>query len=408
MKAPIYLSYPAAICAAGANPNEIWHSVITGNQKNIKKYQSLSGKEFFCGRIDDSLLSPVDDKYDCRIVRILNTAISQLNPLVEKLQKKYGSERIAVLVGSCDNSSETSLAGHRVYFENSKFDSSYNLEMQSADYPATFVKNKYGLKGPSCVFATACSSSASAIIKASQLIRSGIVDVAIAGGVDMASDTALLGFDALEAVSSEVSNPFSKNRTGITLGEGAAFFVLSKNKDDVKVENLPSVVLLGKGESADASHITAPLADGSGAAQAMQKALDDAAIKSTDIDYINFHGTGTHLNDSMEAKAVSNVFEKNPTVNVSSTKPLTGHTLGAAGALELSMCYLAIVNNNSVSPKEIKLPIHKWDGQKDPEMGSFNFVEDNSTFTKPINICMSNSFAFGGCNVSLIIGKENE
>ena len=223
------------------------------------------------------------------------------------------------------------------------------------------------------------------------MILSGVCDAVIAGGVDVASPTTLLGFNSLEAISSGITNPFSKNRGGITLGEGAAFFVLAK--DDV---DGTQTVLLGAGESSDASHMTAPLADGSGAAQAMRAALADAGVRADAIDYVNLHGTGTKLNDSMEAKAVDAVFT-GCAVPVSSTKALTGHTLGAAGALELAACFLAL--------QQQKLPLHVWDGVFDDALPRLAFVADATPQTK-IRCCMSNSFAFGGCNASLVIGKE--
>ena len=169
------------------------------------------------------------------------------------------------------------------------------------------------------------------------MLLAGIADAVIAGGVDVASDTVLLGFDSLEAVSDEIANPFSKNRKGITLGEGACLFVMSMDKELVS-ENGCNIKLLGTGESSDANHITAPLEDGSGAAQAVKEALENSALCPEQIDYLNLHGTGTHLNDSMEAKAVKNVFgEYCSALPVSSTKSLTGHTLGTSGAISFHL-----------------------------------------------------------------------
>ena len=154
---------------------------------------------------------------------------------------------------------------------------------------------------------------------------------------------------------------------------------------------------MGAGESSDASHMTAPLEDGSGAAAAMESALKDAGIGADEIDYVNLHATGTKLNDSMEAKAVDKVFSGRK-VPVSGTKPMTGHTLGAAGSLELAACFLAIERQ--------KIPIHLNDGILDEAMPELNLVRKAETASE-IRTCMSNSFAFGGCNVSLIIGKRN-
>jgi 3-oxoacyl-[acyl-carrier-protein] synthase-1 len=257
------------------------------------------------------------------------------------------------------------------------------------------------VSGPAFTLATACASSAGAIIKAAQLIRAGFCDAVIAGGADIASETVLLGFASLEAVSDSVCNPFSKNRRGITLGEGAAFFVMSREHrrgDESGIE------LLGYGESADAFHMTAPCADGSGAVRAMREALSKAGKKPDDVDYVNLHGTGTSLNDSMEALAMAAVFP-NSAPMVSSTKPITGHTLGAAGALELALCWMALYSGKG------RAPVHCWDGVPDEELPPLRFVGKGDAASKEdgthkLRICMSNSFAFGGCNTSLILGRE--
>lgn len=396
----LFLSNPAVLCAAGSNQSEFFDSLVTGNQSGIKtvvcgKTEDGEDKKFFVGKIDDAKLKKTNDKFDMRLIQILDAALEQIKPTIEKAIERFGSERIAVCIGSCDNGSELSLASHRDFFEKGSFPENYEIEEQGADYPATYCSKKFGITGLSLAFSTACSSSASAIANAKELIQAGMADAVICGGVDVASPTVLLGFDSLGAVSSEITNPMSKNRHGITLGEGAAFFVLSKEDlDGTETE------LFGTGESSDASHMTAPLADGSGAAAAMKSALKDAEIEPEQIDYINLHATGTKLNDSMEAKAVNEIFAGLNTAS-SGTKPMTGHTLGAAGALELAACFLAIKNQ--------KLPVHLNDGVQDEELPELNLVRTCDTNRK-IQICMSNSFAFGGCNVSLVIGKrcENE
>ncbi len=402
----IYFSKPGVICAAGSSIEELWNSCITGNCDGIKQITAIDGKKFYVGRICDSLLPKVfDARYDMRIIRILDKALSQIEKTVEVIKSKYSSERIGVFIGTCDNGSEFSLKGHKDFFSNGKFPSDYKLDMQSADYPATFIKEKFGIQGPSYVFATACSSSATAIIKAREMIFAGIIDVAIVGGVDIASETVLLGFDSLEAVSDEKTNPFSKNRKGITLGEGAALFVLSKNLEDVSNSDDDfAIELLGIGESADANHITAPLEDGSGAAIAIKAALSDSFLDITDVDYLNLHGTGTHLNDAMESKALNKVFGNFLSeLPVSSTKSLMGHTLGAASAIELAICFWALACSYSK-----KLPVHIWDGVFDDELPYLNFVKVGDVCKKEIRTAMSNSFGFGGCNVSLILRKERK
>lgn len=396
---PVYLSKPAVFCCCANSSEELWNSVVSGNQSGIRKVTALNGKEFYAARISDELLQEKSSaRFDMRIMRIEEKCLSQLAHLVEAAKKSYGANRIGVCVGSCDNGTEFSIAGHRKYFANGAFDSDYSLEIQGADYVSTFVAEKFELQGPCMTFSTACSSSAGAIIKGAELIRAGLCDAVVAGGIDIASDTTLLGFDALEAVSSEKTNPFSKNRHGITLGDAGAFFLLTSEKADDCVE------LLGYGESADAYHMTSPDPSGDGAKRAMESALKSAGLKPEQIDYINLHGTGTKFNDSMEGKAVDAVFAGYK-VPCSTTKPMTGHTLGAAGALEAAVCYNAIVNNAGKSEGEIKLPVQVWDKIQDEEIPELNIVNaGEKSGCKKVRICMSNSFAFGGANASLIIG----
>ncbi len=408
----IFLSNPGFICAAGdsSNPAGFIENLSSGNRDGIKKVDcGLVGEEgiksFYVGKIDDSKLKPTGDKFDMRVLQILDFALNSIEESVKKAVTKYGKERVGVCIGSCDNGSYLSFKAHKSFFEAGVFPSGYDLKAQGADYPATFTANKFGTKGICLAFSTACSSSASAIVKAKELIKAGICDAVIAGGVDVASDTVLLGFDSLEAIDHEKTNPFSKNRKGINIGEGASVFLLSKDDFDET-----GIILAGTGESSDANHLTAPLADGTGAEQAMKAALSDANLTLSEIDYINLHGTGTHLNDSMEARGIELVFgnsgeSKTHSIPCSSTKPMTGHTLGAAGSLELAACFYAIQTQ--------KLPVHVWDGVQDEEMPKLNLVggtsvsQDNSdkSTQHEIRTCMSNSYAFGGCNASLIIRK---
>ena len=234
------------------------------------------------------------------------------------------------------------------------------------------------------------------------MILGGLADAVIAGGIDIASDTTLVGFGALEAVSSEITNPLSKNRHGITLGDGAAFFVITKEALDSKVQ------LLGWGESSDAYHMTSPDPSGAGAQKAISRALKSSGLAPEDVGYINLHGTGTKLNDSMESKAVAAVFGDYP-VPLSSTKAVTGHTLGAAAALEAAICWKLLVENQGKNLDNGKLPLQVWDGVKDEELPALNIVDKNfknkaDAADKEIKACLSNSFAFGGANACLALG----
>jgi 3-oxoacyl-[acyl-carrier-protein] synthase-1 len=235
--------------------------------------------------------------------------------------------------------------------------------------------------------ATACASGASAIVRGAELIRSCLCDAVIAGGADIVSQTVFLGFHALEALSENLANPFSKNRKGINLGEGAAFFLLDTAPQSGGIE------LLGYGESCDAFHMTAPGTDGAGPAKAMRVALANSGLEPSQIGYVNLHGTGTLLNDKAEALAMNDVFS-GLTPPSSSTKPITGHALGAAGTLETAICWMTLNTKKG-------LPVHCWDGEKDEELPFHPHTPD----CEPPSICMNNNFAFGGCNVSLILGR---
>lgn len=399
----LYLSKPGVLSCAGNNIEELWQAVITGNQNGIKKVTARDGNEYIAARIDDAALSSSGGRYEMKITRIENAALEQIADEIAIVKKNYGAERIAVCVGSCDNGTELSVAAHNKFFLEGSFPEDYNLEVQGPDYVATFVAEKFGLKGPVNTFSTACSSSAGAIIKAAEMIIAGIVDAAVVGGIDIASDTTLIGFSALEAVSSEITNPFSKNRHGITLGDGAAFFVMSREPLTRR-----AIRLLGWGESADAYHMTSPDPSGAGAEKTIRRALENSGVAISDVGYINLHGTGTKFNDSMEAKAVDAIFGKvggqGVQVPVSTTKPVTGHTLGAAAALEAAICWKALMENKGKNDN-IKLPVQIWDGEGDEEIPALNIVDRKSkTARGELKVCLSNSFAFGGANACLVIG----
>ena len=424
----IYLSKPGVMSCAGNNIEELWQAVTEGNQKGIKKYKACNGEEYFAARIDDKSLKPSGGRYDMKVMRIENAALNQIAEEVAAVKERYGADRVAVCVGSCDNGTEFSVAAHRKFFTEGEFPADYNLEIQGADYAATFVAEKFGITGPANCFSTACSSSAGAIIKAAEMIKAGLADAVVAGGIDIASDTTLVGFGALEAVSSEITNPFSRNRHGITLGDGAAFFVLTREPltvvEPVETTLSPSgltrgpVRLLGWGESADAYHMTSPDPSGAGAEKAIRRALESAGLATSDVGYINLHGTGTKFNDSMEAKAVAAIFGEArnagagddgganaASVPVSTTKPVTGHTLGASAALEAAICWKALMENQEKNAN-IKLPLQLWDGQRDEELPVLNIVDKKSDGGSkgPLKVCLSNSFAFGGANACLALG----
>jgi 3-oxoacyl-[acyl-carrier-protein] synthase I len=254
--------------------------------------------------------------------------------------------------------------------------------------PSCFVARELGICGPAHVISTACSSGAKALASAARLLRAGLADAVIAGGADTLCRLTVAGFRALECVSVARCNPLSARRKGINLGEGAALFVMSRELGPLR--------LSGWGETSDAHHMSAPDPTGRGAADAMRLALHRAGVPPGAVDYVNLHGTGTRQNDAMESHAVGQVLGLD--VATSSTKPLTGHALAAAGAIEAAFAWLTLVDN----PRGV-LPPHWWDGERDPELAGLHVVSPGGSLGRPPAHVLSNSFAFGGSNAALLI-----
>jgi 3-oxoacyl-[acyl-carrier-protein] synthase-1 len=220
----------------------------------------------------------------------------------------------------------------------------------------------------------------------------GACDAALVGGVDSLCTFTVAGFAALESVSESRCNPLSRNRNGINIGEGAALFLLSREP--------ATVSLRGWGESSDGHHMSAPDPAGFGARSAMDRALSRAEVPPSEVDYVNLHGTATVQNDAMEARVIHDLFRDR--VAVSSTKPLTGHCLGAAGAIEAGLCWLAMQDSNTSG----KLPPHLWDGVADPALPDLNVIAPGARLGHPVRCAMSNSFAFGGANATLVFCRD--
>lgn len=327
--------------------------------------------------------------FSCRNNQLLLTALKQIENAVESAITRYGRSRIGIVLGSSTTGMAEGEAAFRSHKVAGRFPDAYNYSQQEIGTPAVFLAKYLKIYGPAYTVCTACTSSAKAFQSARNLLRHGICDVVLVGGVDSLCRTTVNGFFSLESISTELTNPMSINRRGINIGEGVALLLLSKEESDIE--------LLGIGESSDAYHMSAPHPEGRGADQAMRSALADAGIAENTIGYMNLHATATPKNDEMESRAVARVFPNG--IPSSGTKPLTGHTLGAAGATELAFCLLALQAN--------KLPPHVWDGHADPNLPHLNLIKTGQAFpTNSTRVCMSNSFAFGGSNASLIIGES--
>lgn len=353
----------------------------------------IKGGKFYFGKLEKDF-EPIDDeRYDLRCNRVLKY-------LVDKLDLSgFEKDEIGIVIGTTNSGIQ-------------EFEDSENKHYAELGNPAEFLKWYLGTKNYAASVSTACTSGTKAFSTAVKLLQNDVCKVVIAGGIDTLAAMPSYGFHALEVLSHEKSNPFSKNRDGISLGEGGALFVLTKDVKMQKCLEVKSitnvgricksdneiVALLGIGETSDAYHSATPDPDGVQAVRAIQLALDDAGLKAEDIDYINLHGTGTVSNDLMEANAIYKVFGDN--VPASSTKPFTGHCLGAAASIEAFICY-------QILKGERNLPIHKYDNEYDENLPKINLVNSN-TENKKINTCMSTSFGFGGTNAVVIMGNKTE
>lgn len=407
------------VCSLGISKKEVVLSLFSASPNEM----TLQEKEMYSGnKISEVSLHSDFDKYcanfsptNTRCENLLNVALDQISDSINNIKKFIPPNRIGVVIGS---SVSGMLDGENAYIHFAKTNEwpiGFDYSTQEISKPSDYVSIKLDISGPSFTVSTACSSGAKAFISAKRLLDSNICDAVIVGGVDTTSDLVRNGFDSLELLAENICDPFSNKRSNITLGEGAALFILTRtphalstidSMEKLEKTNLEKqevyISLTGFGESSDAYHMNAPDPTGDGAKIAIQEALKQANLTPDQISYVNLHGTGTILNDKMEANAISAVFS-NP-APCSSTKNVTGHTLGAAGALEVGIVCLIMmhrINNN------IQLPEHHIKDSFDDTLPFINIVtkENNLIPSSPHIHMMTNSFAFGGSNVSLILSS---
>ncbi|MDH2080756.1 beta-ketoacyl-[acyl-carrier-protein] synthase family protein [Pseudomonas atacamensis] len=392
-----YLNALGVICALGRDKSEVARNLFAGDCSGMRRESGwVAERELPVASVHGELAPiPVElIEHSSRNNQLLLEAALQVRDDVDRAIRAYGRERIGVVLGTSTSGIDEASRGLAHYIREQQFPPAYDYRQQELGAPANFLAEWLQLSGPAYVISTACTSSARALMSAQRLLDLGLCDAVLCGGVDSLCKLTLNGFSSLEAVSDERCNPFSANRKGINIGEAAVLFVMSKQRGEG-----PGIALLGTGASSDAHHISAPEPSGRGALQAMQKALGRAQLQAAQINYLNLHGTATAHNDAMESLAVAALFPEG--VACSSTKPLTGHTLGAAGALEAAFCWLSLSAENP----EQALPPHIWDGQADPALPPLKWVTASERLTSIApRYLMSNSFAFGGNNVSLIIG----
>lgn len=326
------------------------------------------------------------ERWESRIARLALMLAESIRPGIARATQRWGADRVAVVLGTSTGGLLETEQAYRSASAEKPLPRGYSLlNTHSLSATAELLKEALGLRGPAWMVSTACSSSAKALASAQRLLHAGVVDAVLTGGVDVLSELTLFGFHGLGILSETNCRPFSDTRDGTSLGEGGALLLLERTGD-------AGVALVGSGETSDAFHLSAPEPEGRGAEQAMRAALLQAGLTPAAIGYINAHGTGTPLNDAAEALAIARVFGKEPWV--ASTKGYTGHLLGAAGATEAAFCVAALEQGSTPAS------LGSMPGQSE-----LNIRVSHGATPFLSRYALSNSFAFGGSNISLVFER---
>ena len=402
-----------ALTPIGNTVGEYWDSLISGKSgaAPIQQFDASKFKTQFACEIKNF---NVQDHLDRKEARKLDqfsqyAMVSASEAMADSnlMESSPNVDRIGVIWGSGIGGLKTFQDECENFFKGDgtpKFNPFFIPKM-IADIAAGHISIKYGLRGPNYVTVSACASSTNAIIDAYNLIRLGKADAIVTGGSEAAvNEMGVGGFNGLRALStrnddpSVASRPFDKDRDGFVLGEGAGALIVEEYEHAKKRGATIYAEIAGGGMSSDAYHMTAPHPDGIGARNVMNEALSDAYLNAEAVDYVNVHGTSTPLGDIAETKAIKQVFNDHAyNLNISSTKSMTGHLLGAAGAIEAIACILAVKNN--VVPPTIN---HFTD---DPDIDNKLNFTFNEAQEREVNVALSNTFGFGGHNTSAIFKK---
>jgi 3-oxoacyl-[acyl-carrier-protein] synthase II len=390
------------ICSIGRNQREVWQS-IRESRAGIAKLTRFPGETFptdiaaeVAHDLDDLL--PVSRREGRRLSRSDRLAVVAA---AEAMAQANDGAQVQLPVGRAIVSTGTStgglVEGEDFYFRRllrgRRRTAPSQVLQQPTSGPSDAVAHVFGLGGGVISNATACASAGAAIGMAADYLRSGHADVALAGGSDALCRMTYSGFNVLQAVDAEPCAPFDAERKGITLGEGAAYLVLERWDDAVARGATILAELLGYGASCDAHHPTAPAEDGRGAEAAMRMAMTDGGAVANDVDYVNAHGTGTLLNDSAETRAIVSALGNR--VPVSSSKSFFGHTLGAAGGIEAVITVMAL--RDQLAPPTLRLRNAAPDCTLD--------YIPHTPRPMEMRLALSNTFGFGGSNVSLLFGR---
>ena len=408
-----------AVTPVGNSPEETWSNLLAGKSgaAAITNFDASKFKtQFACEvkglNINDWIDRKESRKLDRYTQFALISAMQGVKDAALDLEKE-DLNRIGVVYGvgiGGINTFQEEVTYYGVNRENGPKFSPFFIPKMIADIASGHISIHFGFHGPNYTTTSACASSTNALADAFNLIRLGKANIIVAGGAEAAvCECGVGGFNAMKALSTrndepeKASRPFSASRDGFVMAEGAGCLILEELEHAKARGAKIYAEMVGEGESADAYHITASHPEGLGAKLVMQNALDDAGMKPEDIDYINVHGTSTHVGDISEAKAIKEVFgEAAYKLNISSTKSMTGHMLGAAGAVEAMVSVLA-VKNNIVPPT-----INHEEGDEDHELDyNLNFTFNKSQ-QREVRAAMSNTFGFGGHNACVIFKKYAE
>jgi 3-oxoacyl-[acyl-carrier-protein] synthase II len=402
-----------ALTPIGNSLNEYWEALVTGKSgaAPITLFDaSLFKTQFACEVKNFNVEDHIDKKEARKLDQFSQYAIVSATEAMADaalLESNPNLDRIGVIWGSGVGGLKTFQDEAKAFFEGDgtpRFNPFFIPKM-IADIAAGHISIKFGLRGPNYVTVSACASSTNAIIDAFNLIRLGKADAIVTGGSEAAvNEMGMGGFNALKALSTRndspetASRPFDAERDGFVLGEGAGALILEEYEHAIKRGAKIYAEVIGGGMSGDAYHMTAPHPEGLGARNTMKSAIEDAEIDASEIDYVNVHGTSTPLGDVAEVKAIQAVFGEHAyNLNISSTKSMTGHLLGAAGAIEAIACVMAV--KNDLIPPTIN---HFND---DPELDSRLNFTFNQAQKRVVNVALSNTFGFGGHNTSVIVKK---
>jgi 3-oxoacyl-[acyl-carrier-protein] synthase II len=402
-----------ALTPIGNDVESFWQALLNGKSgaAPIKQFDSsLFKTQFACELKDFNIEDHMDRKEARKLDQFAQYALVSATQAVEDsklLDSNPNKDRIGVVWGSGIGGIKTFQDEAQNFFagDGTPRINPFFIPKMIADIASGHISIKYGFRGPNYVTVSACASATNAIIDAFNLIRLGKSDAIITGGSEAAvNQMGIGGFNALKALSTRndspetASRPFDVDRDGFVLGEGAGALILEELTHALNRGAKIYAEVAGGGMSGDAYHMTAPHPEGIGARNTMLAALEDAELEPTDIDYVNVHGTSTPLGDIAEIKAIESVFgEHSYKLNISSTKSMTGHLLGAAGAVEAIACVLSV--QNDIVPPTIN---HFTD---DPELNSnLNFTFHKAQ-KRVVNVALSNTFGFGGHNTSVIVKK---